>query len=111
MSVEISVILSADAWSMPDEKTGEIRTGVSFWFLNEYRDQSDLKQIGYKPQKIGGTADLLTKLSKHTMPIQAELSFSSRPGAAGKATLVLSDFKFVASLDAFGLPGQIKKAA
>lgn len=105
----LAIILSADPWAMPDEKTGEILKGVSVWFVNQYRESADSSHFGFKPVKIGGTPEILAKLKKHAGPILARMVYGARPGAAGKATLVLNDFEFVKAADMFDLG--LKKAA
>lgn len=99
---ERAFILSADRWSMPDERTGEIRTGYSVWFLNNYRE--DLPEsLGYKPTKITATDELFAVLKKATLPALFDLDFGSRPGAQGKATLTLVAAKHVADVDVFAV--------
>ena len=95
---EKALVLSADAWEMPDEKTGEIRTGWSCWFVNSYRDDSP-KSFGYKPTKISVTPDLAKELRSAKLPAVCELQYGSRPGAGGKATLTVVGFKLISSVD------------
>lgn len=101
MSKEIALILSADAWAMTDEKSGEVLKGVSIWFLTEYRTQDNDSQVGYKPAKVGGTPEILAKLRTINLPAQCEMVYGAKPGAAGKATLVLNDITFVKTIDVF----------
>lgn len=97
---ERALILSADPWSMPDEQTGEIRSGVTIWFCNEYRGPDD-KGHGFKPTKVSGTPEVYDQL-KGKVPGLFELFFGSRPGAQGKATLTLTGFKDLKPVDLFG---------
>lgn len=108
---EVALILSADAWSMPDEKTGEVLSGVSIWFLTDYREQNHATQVGYKPAKVGGTHEILEKLRTMALPAQCEMTYGAKPGAAGKATLVLNDVTFVKAVDVFGFGVKASKQA
>lgn len=99
---DLALVLSADAWNMTDEKTGEQMSGVSIWFLTDYRDQTHATQVGYKPAKVGGSPELLEKLRTMALPAQCEMVYGAKPGAGGKATLTLNDVVFVKSVDVFG---------
>lgn len=109
MSMDIALVLSADAWNMTDEKTGELLSGVSIWFLTNYRAQNHATQVGYKPAKVAGTPEILEKLRSISLPAQCKMHYSAKPGAGGKATLILSDVTFVKSVDVFGIDAQPKK--
>lgn len=98
---ERALVLSADQWQMPDEKTGEIIKGTSIWFLNSYRESSE-GAVGFKPTKVSGSFDMFHEMSKAQLPALCELEFGSRPGAAGKATLTLIGIKPIKSVDLFG---------
>lgn len=97
---ERALITSADAWEMPDERTGELRRGVSIWFLNEYREDT-AQAFGFKPTKVSGTPEVLEEV-RGKLPGFFELQFGSRPGAQGKATLTLVGLKHIKSVDLFG---------
>lgn len=105
MSKEVALVLSGDAWDMEDEKTKARIKGVSIWFLTSYREQDaeGLGPVGYKPSKVSGTNELLEKMRSMSLPALCEMHYSSRPGAGGKATLVLSDVTFVKSIDVFAV--------
>lgn len=93
--MEQCLILSADKWEMPDERTGELRSGVSVWFLNDYREDTDTS-VGYKPSKLSAPVELLDQL-KGQVPGYFEMIYGSRPGAQGKAQLTLVGVKPVRS--------------
>lgn len=99
------LVLSADVWSMPDEKTGELMDGVSVWFVNDYRDDTP-QAIGFKPTKISVPSEKVTEIfnsfKKNGLPGIYEFSHSSRPGAQGKATLMLRSVDFVELVSLFG---------
>lgn len=97
---EHALVLSADAWEMPDERTGEIRKGVSVWFVNDYREDTPLA-IGYKPTKVSADPSVLDSLRSAGLPAVCEMHYGSRPGAQGKATLTLIDIKPQRPVDFF----------
>jgi len=104
---EKALVLSADKWSMPDEKTGEIRSGFSVWYVNDYRD--DLPEsIGMKPTKITATPEMFESLRLAKLPALFDLDFGSRPGAQGKATLTLVKAKHIADVDVFAVKAPAK---
>jgi len=57
---EKALILSGDPWDMTDEKTGQRITGVSLWYVNQYRDGEN----GQKPTKVTATPEEPKKPSK-----------------------------------------------
>lgn len=103
--MEKALILSADSWSMPDEKTGEIRTGVSVWFVNDYREDTD-QAVGFKPTKVSADTDLLPLLRAAKLPAVFNMHYGSRPGAQGKATLTLIKADKIASVNLFSEPAK-----
>lgn len=101
---EKALVLSGDAWAMTDEKSGEMLNGVSVWFVNPYREQgAKAGEAGYKPAKVGATAELFEKLRAIKLPAVCEMVYGAKPGAAGKATLVLIDILNPKPVDLFGL--------
>lgn len=98
--MEHALILSADSWEMADEKTGELRKGVSVWYVNDYRDDTP-HSIGYKPTKVSAEPLLLEVLRKAQLPALFDMTYGSRPGAQGKATLTLTGVKHVANVKLF----------
>lgn len=101
---EVALITSADQWDMKDETTGKPLSGVSIWFLNAYRDDSD-QAFGFKPTKVSGTPEMLDAL-RGKLPGLFEMQYGSRPGAQGKAALTLVGVKFIKSVDLFGNPAK-----
>ncbi|MNF51155.1 hypothetical protein D3C81_2052050 [compost metagenome] len=104
---ERALILSADAWEMADEKTGELRKGVSVWFINDYREDTH-SAIGYKPTKVSAESALLDSLRRAQLPAMFEMHYGSRPGAQGKATLTLIKADHVGNVKLFGEPAAPK---
>ena len=94
------LILSADVWEMTDEKTGKTNTGVSVWYVNDYRE--DTKQsVGFKPTKISADEKLFKIISQNPLPALYELDFISKPGAQGKASFALVACKFTKAVEVF----------
>lgn len=91
---EKALVLSADPWEMTDEKSGEIRKGVSFWYVNSYRDGDN----GLKPTKVSVLAEVAEKVFGK-LPAVCDLDYGSRPGAQNKATLTVIGCELVKSLD------------
>lgn len=88
------LILSADSWNMTDEKSGEMLAGVSVWYVNDYREDAE-GSFGFKPTKVTlQDADMFKQLSSK-LPCLADLDFRSKPGAGGKASLVLGKIAIV----------------
>ena len=92
--MDLSLVLSADPWEIPDERTGEIRKGLSIWFVNSYRDS----ESGLKPTKVSGDVALWDQL-RGRLPAVCSLSFSTRPGKENKAQLVLSSVDVIDQWD------------
>jgi len=97
---ERALVLSCDSWDMTDEKTGEMRRGLSVWYVNDYRDDGS-ESLGFKPTKVSADRQLLDKLRDAKLPALFDLDFGSRPGAQGKATLTLIGLTKVQSVDLF----------
>lgn len=100
---ERCLILSADAWRMTDEKTGEVMVGHSVWYVTDYRQDSE-GQYGFKPVKVTvQDADTANQL-RNKLPCVADLDFRSKPGKEGKASLVLSKIAVIKpNVDLFGV--------
>jgi hypothetical protein len=94
------LVLSADTWEMPDERTGEIRKGVSVWYVNSYRED-DVKSVGFKPTKLAGTFEAFDQLRVGGVPSMYEVDFGTRPGKDNKASLTLIGAKHVGKVDLF----------
>lgn len=98
--MERALILSADRWSMKDERTGQERAGWSLWFVNQYRENSE-NAVGLRPTKISVTDELVSEVKKLSFPLMGDLSFGSRPGEGGKATLTITAIKALGTLPDF----------
>lgn len=102
--MEKALVLSGDAWAMTDDKTGEQMSGISVWFITPYREQGqNAGQAGYKPAKVSASQELFDKLRSIKLPAICEMVYGAKPGAQGKATLVLQDVLNPQPVDVFGL--------
>ena len=102
---ERALILSVDKWEMADEKTGELRRGLSVWYVNEYREDTQ-DSFGYKPTKVSAAPELLEFFRKARLPALFEMHYGSRPGAQGKATLTLIKADGIANVNLFSTPAK-----
>jgi hypothetical protein len=81
----MSLILSADKWSMPDERTGEVRSGVTVWCVDNYRSDS-ADSLGYKPVKLSVDSKIFPVLEKSGLPGLYHVDLALRPGKEAKPT-------------------------
>ena len=87
---------SADPFKIENEsKPGTFIQGVSLWFLAAYRDNSD-ESKGHKPMKISVTPELGEKVMQSQLPGIVDIDVMTMPGAGGKATAKVIDYRFVA---------------
>jgi len=94
---ERALVLSCDAWSMTDEKTGQLRTGHSVHYVVPYRDPA-AGQSGFKPMKISAPATVASSLAGTSLPAVCDLEYGAKPGPEGKAALVLAHAKVIRPL-------------
>lgn len=95
------LILSCDKWTFADEKTGEVKSGVSIWSLSNYRQDSD-KEKGLKPQKISSDPSFFDLLKGVQLPALVEPNFTILPGAQGASSVRLVGFKNPVPVKIFG---------
>lgn len=88
------LILSADPWEFADEKTGELRSGLSLWFVSKYRDGDN----GFKPSKVSCARELYESI-KGKLPCLGVLDCRTRPGKGGKAELIVAGVKIGKPVD------------
>lgn len=98
--MERALVLSVDRWEMQDERTGELRRGLSVWYVNDYREDTR-DAIGYKPTKVSADPELFQTFAKARLPAIFAMTYGSRPGAQGKATLTLTAVAAQANVNIF----------
>lgn len=96
------LLVSADKYELTDENTGELRRGSTLWYLNDYREDTR-ESMGHKPTKISGSVELIEAIAESVigLPAYAELSFITKPGAGGKASLMISGVKIIKRAELF----------
>ena len=93
-------VLSADNWEFPDERTGEIRRGVTITYVNNYRQSSE-RSLGLRPTKAPATSDAFDSIKKGGAPALYRLDFRTRPGKEAKPVLTVSAAEFVRLVELF----------
>lgn len=98
MSSKMAVsLVGARRWSLTDEKTGELREGISLYIGRE-NDGSDGERIdpdylGLKVMKMSAPSSVYQRLAlqKASFPLDCELVISLKLGAEGKAVIQVHD--------------------
>lgn len=110
--MEKTLLLSADKWEFTDEKTGEVKHGVTLTYINAYRDQ-DESSLGYKPTSLSAGVEVWPELQGKNLPALCEMGFGSKPGTKSnpKPTVYISTLRYVSAVDVFGKQVQPVKAA
>ena len=98
--METVLLLSVDKYQFPDEKTGEIRKGVTVQYINDYRDDTD-DAVGLKPIKAPATDDFFGMVKQHSVPGMYDIDFRTKPGKENKPTLTVVGGKFVRAVKLF----------
>lgn len=96
MSDSAVLILSADKYTIPDQKTGEVNELHQVWMANQYRASSDTEK-GSKPVKTLVEADVFAELMKHDLPGLFDVSMNMRPGKGNTLSAVITGFKFLST--------------
>ena len=65
--MELVCVLSADKWRMTDDRTGEIREGVSIYYVNDYRDETE-HSVGFRPTKAPASEAAFAQISEGGAP-------------------------------------------
>lgn len=91
-----ALILSADHYTILDEKTGVINDLFQVWYVNDYRDDSPT-EIGCKPIKMLTTPEIFAQLQKQDLPSLFDLDLRSRPGKANAAALTVVGIAYVST--------------
>lgn len=105
-----ALILSADHYSITDQKTGELNELYQVWYVNDYREDSD-REFGFKPIKMLIEPAVFQQLRAQELPALFDLELKSRPGKANAAALTVVGFKFVSKPEIFPAAKDTKKAA
>ena len=88
-------VLGMKKWSFTDEKTGELREGVTVFVAQESEDTTG-NTLGLEIMKL--TAPLFVydraKASKISFPSECQVMVSLKLGAGGKAAMQVHDIGF-----------------
>lgn len=98
--METVLIISADKWKMADEKTGEIRSGLTIQYINDYREDSETA-VGFKPIKAPANPEIFDAIKKGGAPGLYKLDMKTRPGKDAKPTLTIVRAEFVKPVKIF----------
>lgn len=98
--MEQVLILSADKWEFTDEKTGELRKGVTLQYITDYREDSE-KEMGFKPIKASVSENVFDVVKKSGAPAMYKLDVRTRPGKEGKPTATIVGIQFVKPVKLF----------
>lgn len=89
------ILFSARPWSFTDEKTGEMRNGVTVQYSDGIAVNAG-KEKGIFPMTMSAAPELWAQLT--TLPAVYECDLKMRPGKDNKAQLTLGSAKFVEPL-------------
>lgn len=92
--METVLIISADKWEFTDEKTGELRKGVTLQYISDYREDTDVS-VGFKPIKTTVNDAVFDVVKKNGAPALYRIDTRSRPGADNKPTLTVISAQLV----------------
>ena len=82
------LVLSASKWNFTDEKTGEMKKGVSLHYVTDYRDDT-ATELGFKPIKSSADDAVFDAVQKGGVPGMYTIATRSKPGKDGKPTLTV----------------------
>ena len=78
-----ALVLSCRNWEFTDEKTGEVRSGVTLQYLEDGCVENTGNNRGWFPFKLSGPSNLKSVFEQ--VPAVCELDIRRRPGRDGKA--------------------------
>jgi hypothetical protein len=106
---DIALILSADHYSITDDKTGQVQELYQVWYCNDYREDSET-EIGGKPIKMLTTPEVFKQLRAAPLPSLYALDLRSRPGKGNAAALTVVGMKYITTPKIFELAAAPKAA-
>ena len=98
--METALVLSADRYEFADEKTGELRRGVTLQYITDYREDT-ATAVGFKPIKAPALSEVFDAVKKSGAPGLYRLTTKTRPGKEGKPALTVVKADLVKGLDIF----------
>lgn len=91
---DFALILSADKYSIPDSKTGEVQELHQIWMSNDYRVSTDTER-GCKPMKVLVEPAVFADIMKHDLPALFDVDVKMRPGKGNALAATVVGFKFL----------------
>jgi len=91
---DIALILSADKYSIPDAKTGEVQQLHQVWMSTDYRAASETEK-GCKPMKVMVEPAVFADIMKCDLPALFNVDVKMRPGKANALAATVVGFKFL----------------
>jgi hypothetical protein len=98
--MELVLVLSVDRYEFTDERTGEIRKGVTLQYVNDYREDRPTS-LGFKPIKASANDEVFDTIKKSGAPGLYKLHSRTRPGKEGKPTLTIVKAEHVKNMKIF----------
>ena len=91
---ETVLILRAQKFEFPNEKTGELIKGCNVTYITDYQNETE-SAVGETPMKTSVTDEVFNNIKTNGAPGIYQIDTRSRPGKDGKATLMITNTKFV----------------
>lgn len=94
-----AIVTYAKAWSMVDDKTGELKQGVSVEYILANSLDNCVNEDGSKGYQHSKESVNLDKAPKFTqVPGLYKMLYDFKPGSKGKIQLKLTDVEFLSAL-------------
>jgi hypothetical protein len=97
---ETVLVLRADRYEFPNEKTGEIIKGANVYFISDGQIETP-NAVGEKPMKVSITDEVFNEIKHYGAPAIYDITIRAKPGKEGATTVTLVKAKFQ---QAFKLP-------
>lgn len=91
---DTALILSADKYTIPDPKTGEVQHLHQVWMSTEYRAATETEK-GCKPMKVLVDPPVFAEIMKCELPALFTVDVKMRPGKANALAATVVGFKFL----------------
>lgn len=76
MNDVITLILAVQKWSFEDEKTGQLRQGVTVHLVPTGQPSTDENTLGIRPMKYTLTLDEFSRFTGNRYPAMAKVDFA-----------------------------------
>lgn len=82
-------VLGVRSYKFTDERTGEVKTGVSVHYFDSAEEQKSITEKGIFPRKITGDVSLFSKFTK--LPAKYNFDIKLKSSAGGRTGVDLVD--------------------